>query len=225
MKGAPENVTQRDILDFFSDIGLAPNVRIMYDSDGQCSGQVICEFTDNNKAKRATTKDGMLFGRGQISVSLLPNRSRISGATGTTGGGGDLGLQQNTNFLRDFQQRPRPGLLGIGPPRGAPNSSPRFPNPTSNSPNIFEQALQQQSGPGPAGARPPLGGGGGRGRGGPNGERMSRFGNARGEFRSNMGRGRGAGGPAGGQKDENMTMTDDDMVLFNKKGEHGVFQY
>ncbi|ODM94574.1 RNA-binding protein 12, partial [Orchesella cincta] len=213
MKGAPPNISERDVFDFFSDIGLTPtNVRIMYDSDGQCSGQVICEFPDNNKAKRATTKDGMLFGRGQISVSLLPNRSRVSG------GSVEPAPQQNS-FLRDFsQQRPRTGLLGSGPLRGAPagmNSSPRFPNPNNNSPNIFEQALQQQSGP----VRPPPPLGSGRGRGGPNGtgERMSRFNNARSDFRGNgMGRGRGAGGP--GKKDENQTMSDDEMALFNKKG-------
>lgn len=228
MKGAPPNITERDVFDFFSDIGLAPmNVRILYDTDGQCSGQVICEFPDNNKAKRATTKDGMLFGRGQISVSLLPSRNTTRGAN--SGNAGEFG-QQN-NFIRN----PRPGLLGPPPLRGqgggggggtpaAPGMT-RFPTPTG-SPNIFEQALQQQSGPGPV--RPSMGGQGGRPPRGPNpggNERMSRFSgnnNTRNEFRNQngMGRGRPNNNHQNNKKDDpQIIVNDDDMALFNKKGE------
>lgn len=61
LKGAPSNVSERDVFDFFSDIGLMPmNVKIMYDTDGSCNGQVVCEFPDPHKARRATTKDGMV---------------------------------------------------------------------------------------------------------------------------------------------------------------------
>lgn len=221
MKGAPPNITERDVFDFFSDIGLAPmNVRILYDTDGQCSGQVICEFPDNNKAKRATTKDGMLFGRGQISVSLLPSRnSKISSG----GGGGEFGggsLLQPNYLVRSQNQRP--GLLGPAPRGGAAgNGTPRFPNATtSGSPNIFEQALAQQSS---QLTRPNVGDGGGRGRHGGRGrgERMSRFSNnsdARGDFRHQNGMGRGRGGFNAKQK-EDLIITDDEMALFNKKGE------
>lgn len=228
MKGAPPNITERDVFDFFSDIGLAPmNVRILYDTDGQCSGQVICEFPDNNKAKRATTKDGMLFGRGQISVSMLPSRNVNRGGSANAGEFG-----QSNNFMRNPNPTHRPGLLGALPPAmraQGPGSAPgsggmnRFPTPT-HTPNIFEQALQQQQQ-----VRPGMGGPGGRGGPrGPNpaagGERMSRFsgGNGRNDFRSQngMGRGRPNNSHTNSKKDEpQLLIGDDEMALFNKKGE------
>lgn len=59
LKGAPPHVAERDVFDFFSDIGLVPaHVKIMYDANGSCNGQIICEFIDPHKARRATTKDG-----------------------------------------------------------------------------------------------------------------------------------------------------------------------
>lgn len=120
IKGAPPNVSERDVFDFFSDIGLMPmNVKIMYDTDGTCNGQVVCEFADPHKARRATTKDGMLFGRGHVQVELVPSgRKRVSDPT------------QTKSF--------RPSLLG---PRPVNMPNPRFGGGPPG-PNPFVQALQ-----------------------------------------------------------------------------------
>jgi hypothetical protein len=129
LKGAPANVSDRDVFDFFSDIGLMPmNVKVMYDTNGTCDGQVLCEFQDPHKARRATTKDGMMFGRGQVQVEMVPTGrpKRMSDPL------------QNKGF--------RPSLLG---PRPFGGSNARFGNPPG--PNPFVQALQ---GGGPRPLRP-----------------------------------------------------------------------
>lgn len=137
LKGAPSTVSERDVFDFFSDIGLMPmNVNIMYDTDGNCSGQVVCEFHDPHQARRATTKDGMMFGRALLQVELLPSgRKRV----------GQEFIGQGKHF--------RPSLLGARPGGGG---GPRFGGPAG--PNPFVQALQGGPARQPRGRGPRFGG-------------------------------------------------------------------
>jgi hypothetical protein len=160
LKGVPPNMSERDVFDFFSDIGLSPiNVRMLTDPHGSRTGQVICEFQDPGQARRATTKDGMVFGRNTISVNLLARK------------GGAL------------PNRTRPGILGSAPPGPGFVPNPRFHNPVSvQDENPFVQALNAQPPRmmlGPGGPHGGLRGRGGprmRGRGGPGlGPRPSRF--------------------------------------------------
>jgi len=74
MTGFPSKTSERDIFDFFSDIGLVPSVlEVKYENGSQRLDQVICEFSDNSKAKQAVSKNNMPIGFNQISVSLLPD--------------------------------------------------------------------------------------------------------------------------------------------------------
>jgi hypothetical protein len=124
------------VFDFFSDIGLAPvNVKIMYDAHGSCNGQIVCEFSDSHKARRATTKDGMLFGRGHVKVEMMPSNRRR------------LGADHMLKGIRPSLLGARPIVPGMLPPRfGAPPG-----------PNPFLQAMQAPNGPrhsGPVPLRP-----------------------------------------------------------------------
>jgi len=157
LKGAPPHVAERDVFDFFSDIGLVPsNVKIMYDTNGSCNGQIVCEFLDPHKARRATTKDGMLFGRGHVEVQLV-----------TTGRKRGLDLAN----LAALNKSHRPALLGPRPM--LPSGNPRYAMPFG--PNPFVQAFQGVNGTPPR----PTGSHGTR----PRGPHPSRF-SARNEFDS-----------------------------------------
>ena len=163
LKGAPPNMSERDVFDFFSDIGLSPiNVRILTDPHGGRNGQVLCEFQEPGHARGAIAKDGMYFGRNKILVTLIPRK------------GGSNGEMRGQPGMRG-----RPGILGSVPGPGfVPN--PRFQNP-AQSDNPFVQALNAQppqhmmGGPGPRGGLRGRGGPRMRGRGGPLGQRPSRF--------------------------------------------------
>jgi len=128
---APPNVSERDVFDFFSDIGLAPtSVKIMYDAQDQCSGQIVCEFPDSHKARRATTKDGMLFGRGHVKVEMMPSGRRRNPV--------DPSILGNKGQIRPSLLGARPIVPGMLPSRfsGIPPG-----------PNPFIQALQNANGP------------------------------------------------------------------------------
>nr|CAD7568654.1 unnamed protein product [Timema californicum] len=73
LKGLPVSANDRDILDFFTDVGLVPlRIHIMLDKFSQPTGDAFCEFGCSEEASRATTKNNMPLGKENISVETIP---------------------------------------------------------------------------------------------------------------------------------------------------------
>lgn len=69
LRGLPFNANDRDILDFFSDEGLAPTqIHIMLNKLGQPAGDAFCEFNTVEEVSRALTKNRTLMGRSVVAV-------------------------------------------------------------------------------------------------------------------------------------------------------------
>lgn len=154
IKNLPRTATDRDVCDFFSDIGLVPlKIHIMFTAQGEPSGDVFCEFQSPEEANRAVSKNDSLFGRNTVSV-LLVTRQTLNEALGTplpapAGPGGPMhppsllgsgpmlgpsmlgpgpGPGPNFNDPRQLDRGPRgdPRMEGPrGPPRDDPRGSPR----------------------------------------------------------------------------------------------------
>ena len=127
-------------MDFFSEIGLTPlTVNNMFDQNGIPNGQIVCEFSDSAKARRATTKDGTLFGRVPVKVSMWPSSKGVATSRSSSSIGGVPSSHGNPFNPRGS----RPSLLGPRPASMQNNSNTRFANNHSQSQNPFTQALQQ----------------------------------------------------------------------------------
>lgn len=109
LKGVPLNMTERDVFDFFSDVGLSPQrVKMLTDAQtGNRINKVICEFNDVSQARRALAKDTQFFGRSAIGVHMLPRREG-GGPHGRGGRGGSFAPRpvfphQNSRFQPPHQ--------------------------------------------------------------------------------------------------------------------------
>lgn len=84
MKNLPTEANDRDICDFFSDIGLVPNkIHLMLDIAGQPSGDAFCEFSDPQQTERACTKNFAHLGKNVVSVAQV-DKSEMMDALGVT---------------------------------------------------------------------------------------------------------------------------------------------
>ncbi|CAG7831853.1 unnamed protein product [Allacma fusca] len=140
ISGVPPQTKERSVLDFFSEIGVTPlSVRLMYDQNGAMpNGQVVCEFPDPSKARRATWKDGTLFGRVPVKVSLLPSGNSHNRTNNPSHMGSLAGNHNSSQFP---PRGTRPSLLGPRP--AIPNSNAARFQSNHQSQNPFTQALQQ----------------------------------------------------------------------------------
>ncbi|XP_034946989.1 hybrid signal transduction histidine kinase A [Chelonus insularis] len=78
MKDLPFHTIDRDVLDFFSDIGIVPK-KIHIISNKQATPMhcdAFCEFNTHEEAVRAVTKNGVLFGK-NVSVIKFISRSEM----------------------------------------------------------------------------------------------------------------------------------------------------
>ncbi|XP_077299088.1 uncharacterized protein LOC143920206 [Arctopsyche grandis] len=72
LKGLPLRTKDRDILDFFSDVGVIPvKTHLMLTIQGQPSGDCFCEFMEPEEAKTALNKNGAMLGGNVVSVELV----------------------------------------------------------------------------------------------------------------------------------------------------------
>ncbi|XP_044734631.1 uncharacterized protein LOC123296960 [Chrysoperla carnea] len=74
LKGLPQKTCDRDIIDFFSDIGLIPSrIHVPF---GKSSKQSFCycEFSEPSQALQALTKNGTQLGMSEVIVELIPRR-------------------------------------------------------------------------------------------------------------------------------------------------------
>lgn len=119
LKGLPYTATDRDILDFFSDEGLAPTqIHIMLDKQEKPAGDAFCEFNTSEEVERALSKDQTLMGRSVVSVEAV-SREQMMQALGTPV------VPHHEPSYPDFAEYP-PRHQQFYPPRG---SHSRYPQP------------------------------------------------------------------------------------------------
>lgn len=73
MRGLPFQTIDRDIFDFFSDIGIVPLcIHMMLNQQGKPAGECFCEFDSAEKAERAIAKNGLPLGKNIPTIELVP---------------------------------------------------------------------------------------------------------------------------------------------------------
>ncbi|XP_067012208.2 uncharacterized protein [Anabrus simplex] len=127
LKGLPVQANDRDILDFFSDIGLVPlRIHIMLDKFGKATGDAFCEFATIEEASRSLTKHNTPLGKQEVNVIPITRADMnealgipayqpeplMVGGGGGGGGGGNLRPPMLMGGGRNFG---RTGLLGASP--------------------------------------------------------------------------------------------------------------
>ncbi|XP_043476285.1 uncharacterized protein LOC122507563 [Leptopilina heterotoma] len=77
MRGLPYQSNDRDILDFFSDIGIVPHrIHMLLNQSGKPAGECFCEFDTSEEAMRAIGKNGLPLGKNVPTIMLVP-RSKM----------------------------------------------------------------------------------------------------------------------------------------------------
>jgi RNA recognition motif-containing protein len=117
LKGLPVDANDRDILDFFSDVGLVPlRIHIMLDKFSKPTGDAFCEFSNTEEAARSRTKNNMPLGKQDVMVQAVL-REEMNEALGVVSQP-DLPIQPlgftRLQHPRDFSNR-SVGLLGVSP--------------------------------------------------------------------------------------------------------------
>ncbi|XP_012286712.1 uncharacterized protein LOC105703137 [Orussus abietinus] len=127
VRGLPFQTIDRDILDFFSDIGIVPHrIHMMLNQGGKPAGECFCEFDTPEEALRATAKNGLPLGKSVPSIELVP-RLKMMETLGLSEPQVAEGAQTHYPSLQDarprFSQLPshHPARYGAGfGPRGPP---------------------------------------------------------------------------------------------------------
>jgi len=118
----PAGTTDRDLCDFFSDIGITPKkLHLMLDDNGQPNGEAFIEFWEVEQARRACGKDGAPLGPLNVMVRLV-SKEELMEALGV-----EPGAEQTAKPLLDMPI-PRPGLLST-PRDMEPQQPPIMPPP------------------------------------------------------------------------------------------------
>lgn len=129
LNGLPPKTTDRDVLDFFSDIGIVPlKIHIMHTQFGP-SGDAYCEFKSCEDAIGALDKNDMPLGAGTIRVELVYRRD-MDRALGIPAGPPLLAQPMPGPRFPPNRFAPRgPNMLG---PRVPPHMMRRRPPPNMN---------------------------------------------------------------------------------------------
>jgi RNA recognition motif-containing protein len=117
LKGLPVDANDRDILDFFSDVGLVPlRIHIMLDKFNKPTGDAFCEFSNVEEAARSCTKNNMPLGKQDVIVQAVL-REEMNEALGLVSQP-ELPVHPvpltRIQHPRDFGNRSM-GLLGVSP--------------------------------------------------------------------------------------------------------------
>lgn len=128
MRGLPFQTIDRDIFDFFSDIGIVPNyIHMMLNQQGKASGECYCEFDSPEKAERAIAKNGLPLGKNVPTIELVPRAKMLE----TLGNMPEVQQQTQQHFppMEQHQRPPRfpAGPLGHMPRFGNTGFGPRCP--------------------------------------------------------------------------------------------------
>lgn len=123
----PTGTTDRDICDFFSDVGLTPKkLHLMLNNDGEPSGEAYVEFWMPDQAKSACGKHGAPMGRVNVTVKMVPRRVVIE-AVGLEGED-DAGLPMKHNNIGGLGHLGFPSLRPMNPRMSGPSPMPLFPS-------------------------------------------------------------------------------------------------
>lgn len=121
MRGLPYHTQERDILDFFTDIGLVPSrIHMLLNHSGKPAGECFCEFNSCEDAVRATAKNGLPLGKNIPSIELV-NRNKMMETLGMAEGKIMDGHHHPHHYQGMQDGRPRfppmhhPGRYGGGP--------------------------------------------------------------------------------------------------------------
>lgn len=163
ISGLPPVAMERDIGDFFSDVGVIPQmIEIVYDEERLPVGNAYCQFGSMQEAERALDKNGGFMGGHTVSVTLVdsPDAPVVGGHA----------VDDMSHFA------PYPEQSDHGPARGyaaahpGPNNGPYPHRPTAmnneppaNAYNNPPMGPRGFGGPRFAGPRYPAGGNNGRG--------------------------------------------------------------
>ncbi|XP_047115557.1 RNA-binding protein 12-like isoform X2 [Schistocerca piceifrons] len=126
LQGLPPTTTDREILDFFSDVGLVPlRIHIMLDKYGKANGDAFLEFATTPEVARALSKDGTLLGPNEVRVQPV-SRLELQEALGWQ-------VPPSRPPSRGPVRAARPGLLGAAPgtphrPQLLPRHNPHHPH-------------------------------------------------------------------------------------------------
>lgn len=71
LTGLPSSVNERDIADFFCDVGTTPEKIHLISKSKGFTGEALCRFESIEEAESAVTKDGMYLGTDIISVKSI----------------------------------------------------------------------------------------------------------------------------------------------------------
>ncbi|CAH0382838.1 unnamed protein product [Bemisia tabaci] len=116
LKGLPFKANDRDILDFFSDVGIVPlKIHIMFDKQGKPAGDAFCEFNTPEEANRGLVKQNAPMDRNIVTVVPIP-RHEMMCALGIL----PPGPMMPPHMAGPGMPAPRmpPGMMG--PPMGHP---------------------------------------------------------------------------------------------------------
>ncbi|XP_011315110.1 uncharacterized protein DDB_G0283697 [Fopius arisanus] len=130
MRGLPFQVIERDIQDFFSDIGIVPRrIHMMLNNHGSPAGECFCEFESAEEAVRATGKSGLPMGKNFPTIELVARNKMLD----TLGNADTQFSESQQPFPLPLQDRPRFSPMGhpprfgnggFGHPRGPPGIMP-----------------------------------------------------------------------------------------------------
>ncbi|KAK4017416.1 RNA-binding protein 12 [Daphnia magna] len=99
ISGLPLTAMERDIGDFFSDVGVIPQmVEIVYDEERMPTGNAYCQFASMKEAERALDKNGGFMGGHTVSVTLVESHD------------GPAAGRQPAEDMRRFSPYPEPPI-------------------------------------------------------------------------------------------------------------------
>ncbi|XP_015127257.1 uncharacterized protein LOC107048552 [Diachasma alloeum] len=114
MRGLPFQVIERDIQDFFSDIGIVPRrIHMMLNNHGSPAGECFCEFESAEEAVRATGKSGLPMGKNFPTIELVARNKMLD----MLGNADTQFVETQQPFPLPLQERPRFSPMGNHPPR------------------------------------------------------------------------------------------------------------
>lgn len=126
LSGMPLKTSERDVKDFFSDIGLVPvGVHMLLGKFGP-TGECYCVFSNPDEASGALDKNAMPLGTGTVRVELFPRRE-MERNLGLPSSAAPMNQQQGPGPRFQGRFGPRgPNMMGPSP-RGPPNMIRRRP--------------------------------------------------------------------------------------------------